>query len=295
LHLLARDGLLTPRIDRFEGDQVFAPDGGDLRNHHGLQPLPFADFDTHVSGQRLIRITAHGAQRFSDASFGKHAQEGRLREFDLQSFVQRIVENGVAGFVGEAGQQDHIGPGQHRPREKDTPGSERCNNDESRDTGCNQRAAFIPEPRRWHGGSNGRQRLFHDGQSGLWGAFDASDEAVATSWDSFDVAGFFGGIGQRIPQFLDRAVQAGIEVNKSVLRPKFLLQFLAGDQLAGTLQQDDQQLKGLVLKLNANTILVQFARTRVHLEGAEAYPGVLGNSFHIRLPIAGAVSLITIT
>src|ERR1700735_4698038 len=90
-----------------------------------------------LAAATLRGYAAHGAQRFSDAPLRKHTQKGRLREFDLQSFVQGIVKDRVAGFVHEAGQQDDVGSGQHRPRQKDAPGSERRNNDESRDTGRN--------------------------------------------------------------------------------------------------------------------------------------------------------------
>ena len=131
LHLLACDGLLTPRIDGFQGDQVFAADRGDLRHHYGFQSLAFADFDTHVPGQGLAGITAHGPQGFADAAFGQHAEERRLGEFDLERFVQRIVEDGVAGFVHKAGQQDDVGSGQHWLREKDAPGSKRSDNQQN--------------------------------------------------------------------------------------------------------------------------------------------------------------------
>ena len=97
-----------------------------------------------------------------------------------------------------------------------------------------------------------------------------SDEAVAAPRQSLDVAGFLGRIGQDVAQLLDGAVQTGIEVNKSVCRPEFLTEFLARNYVAGMLEQKREYLEGLVLKLQADAVLVQLARTQVDFEGAEA-------------------------
>ena len=62
--------------------------------------------------------------------------------------------------------------------------------------------------------------------------FDLSDEAVATSRQSFDVAGFVGRIAQDVTKLFDGTVQAGIEVNKSVSRPEFLAELFARNDFA---------------------------------------------------------------
>src|ERR1700735_680059 len=49
------------------------------------------------------------------------------------------------------------------------------------------------------------------------------------------------------------------------------------------LQQNRKHLKGLVLELQTNAVLVYLARTKVHLIGAKARPAGLRNSFHNRL------------
>jgi hypothetical protein len=45
---------------------------------------------------------------------------------------------------------------------------------------------------------------------------------------------------QNFPHSVDRSIETAIKVHKGVGRPKPLLQLLAGNQIAGMLQQDDQ-------------------------------------------------------
>ena len=119
-----RDGFLVAGVDRFQGDQVFAPEGGNLRHHHGLQSLSFADFDAQFLRHSLVGIVPHRAHRLADVRFREHAQKGRFGKFDFESFVQRVVEDGIAGLVDEARQEDDVGLGQRGPSEKDAPRDE---------------------------------------------------------------------------------------------------------------------------------------------------------------------------
>jgi hypothetical protein len=46
------------------------------------------------------------------------------------------------------------------------------------------------------------------------------------------------------------------------------------------LQQKRKHLEGLILKLQADAVLVYLARTEIHLEGAEAGPTGSDSGFH---------------
>ncbi len=81
------------------------------------------------------------------------------------------------------------------------------------------------------------------------------NEAIASPRDSFDEDGMVGVISQRIAEFLQRAVQAEIEIDESVSRPEPLLQFLTRNHFAGMFQQGLKYLKGLLLELDPGPAL----------------------------------------
>jgi hypothetical protein len=56
----------------------------------------------------------------------------RIRKFDLEGFVQRIVEDGISGFVDQARQEDDVGSAKGRPSEIDAPDNEGSNNEQAR-------------------------------------------------------------------------------------------------------------------------------------------------------------------
>jgi hypothetical protein len=59
-----------------------------------------------------------------------------------------------------------------------------------------------------------------------------------------------------------------IDIDKSV-RPQPFLQFLPGHHLAGALQHDSQNLKGLARKLQLQPARAQFRRLKINFEGPE--------------------------
>jgi hypothetical protein len=71
---------------------------------------------------------------------------------------------------------------------------------------------------------------------------DRRNEAVTTAMKSFNKTGIFRLISESLAQLFDCAVQAVIEVNKRVGRPKPSLQFFPGHHLSRVLQQHDQHL-----------------------------------------------------
>src|ERR1700719_146843 len=185
--LASRNGLLAPCLDRFQGDQVSAPEGGNLRHHHSFEPLSVADFDTQFPCHSLVWIMTHHSHRLADARFREKAQKRGLGKFDFKGFVQRVVEDGITCLVNEARQEDDIGLGQRGPSEKDAPRSDGGNNEEGCDTSRNDKAALVPKFRRWPQGENWREMYFDGGRCGQVAVFYASDETVAATGQGLDV------------------------------------------------------------------------------------------------------------
>src|SRR4029077_8746003 len=101
---------------------------------------------------------------------------------------------------------------------------------------------------------------------GRVGRFDLSEEAVAASSKGFHKTGSFGGVPQGVTDFAYRFVEPVIEIHESIRGPEFFLKFLASYDLAGVFQQHRQDLKGLLLKPDAQAVPAQFASAKIHLE-----------------------------
>jgi hypothetical protein len=76
------------------------------------------------------------------------------------------------------------------------------------------------------------------------------------------------GVAQHLANLVNGSVQIVIDIDKRV-RPKPLLQFLAGYHFARTLQQNAQNLKRLATELQLYSGFAQFAASRVNLEIVE--------------------------
>ena len=57
-----------------------------------------------------------------------------------------------------------------------------------------------------------------------------------------------------------------VEVDERILGPQTLLNFLAGDDVAGALEQESENLKRLLLQSNADTAFAELAGAHVELE-----------------------------
>src|SRR5262249_25033907 len=71
-------------------------------------------------------------------------------------------------------------------------------------------------------------------------------------------------------QFVNCFVEAVLEIDERVASPKLLLQLLAGDDLARTLEQNLQNRQGLGVELDLQSILAEFPSDEVRLEDTEA-------------------------
>ena len=95
------------------------------------------------------------------------------------------------------------------------------------------------------------------------------DEPVSPAVQRLDKSRIVGLIAQRLPQFLDGAVQAQIEVDESVRGPEPGLQFFAGHDLARTLQKYSEHLKGLLVQFDLHPGLAQFTGLQINFEESE--------------------------
>jgi hypothetical protein len=86
-------------------------------------------------------------------------------------------------------------------------------------------------------------------------------------------------VAQSVAEPLDCRVKAHIEVHEGVCGPELALQLFSGNDLTGVFQQQRQDLKRLVLKLDLQAVLAQLARAQVRLKRAEADPSGLDGYF----------------
>jgi hypothetical protein len=100
---------------------------------------------------------------------------------------------------------------------------------------------------------------------------DLTEKTITALRNRFDVTRGFGFVAQGFAQALHRIVDTLIEFDKGIGRPKALLKFLSGDELAGFFQKNQQHRKRLILKLNADAMLAQLPRAGVELEDPEPH------------------------
>jgi hypothetical protein len=81
--------------------------------------------------------------------------------------------------------------------------------------------------------------------------FDLGEEAVSATRNGFHIAGTLGGVAEGLADFANCFIESVVEIDEGVRRPKFFLKLLASYDLAGMLEQHDQDLEGLFLQTNA--------------------------------------------
>ncbi len=86
-------------------------------------------------------------------------------------------------------------------------------------------------------------------------AADRRDEAISASRQRLDKSGVIGGISQRFAQLVDRRVQTVVEIDEGIGGPVLITQFFASDHFARPLQEDGEDVKGLLLKLDPHALL----------------------------------------
>jgi hypothetical protein len=95
------------------------------------------------------------------------------------------------------------------------------------------------------------------------------DEPIPASRQRLDKSRVIGGIAERFPQLIDRRIQAVVEIHEGVGRPALIAKFFACDHFARPLQQDREDLKGLLLQSDPYALLAHLSSAHVHLERSE--------------------------
>src|SRR6185295_16800772 len=89
-----------------------------------------------------------------------------------------------------------------------------------------------------------------------------------------------GGVAESVPEPLDGAVEADVEVDEGIAGPEGLADLLPCHDLARTFQEEGEDLKGLLLQPDLQPFPVQLPRARIELEVAEAVRRAGGRGFH---------------
>ena len=96
------------------------------------------------------------------------------------------------------------------------------------------------------------------------------DETIATAGQGLDEARAIGGVAQCVAKALDGGVETVVEIDKGVGGPESGAELLACDELTRILQQDRQDLEGLILKLDLLAVFAQFGGGKISLKNAKA-------------------------
>src|SRR6185295_13457736 len=134
----------------------------------------------------------------------------------------------------------------------------------------------------WRGRGAGRR--LERRRRGNGRRLERGHETVAPAGQRLDEARTVGGIVQGIPQPLDRAVEADVEVHERVAGPEGLADLLARHDLARPLQEEGEDLERLLLQPDLRPVLVELTRGRVELELSEAVRRAGWRGFHETTP-----------
>src|SRR6185369_8293026 len=94
------------------------------------------------------------------------------------------------------------------------------------------------------------------------------DESIPTPGNRLDELRLLGRVVECRPQLPDRGVQAVVEVDELV-GPELLPDFVARNDVAGAPNEQQKQLKGLILKPDPLAVPAQLAQARVELKSFE--------------------------
>jgi len=108
---------------------------------------------------------------------------------------------------------------------------------------------------------------------------NGSDEPIAFAYDRFQESLFSGIVTQCPANFTNDVIDVPFRVNEEIRMPQLGLNFLAGNQLFPSPDQENEKLHGFLFELYSAAIAAQFVATQVKLE----IPTLLatpGNLFH---------------
>jgi len=106
-----------------------------------------------------------------------------------------------------------------------------------------------------------------------------ADEPIALAYDRFQESWFSGIVTQSPANFTDDVINVPLGVNEEIRMPQLGLDFLAGNQLLPSPDQENEELHGFLFKLYSAAIAAQFVATQVKLDivTLRASPGKLSH------------------
>lgn len=77
-------------------------------------------------------------------------------------------------------------------------------------------------------------------------------------------------VAESLPEFLDRSVETLFEVDERVFWPQAFVQFFASYKFAGMFEKNAEDLNGLGLEFETDTVAEKFAGVKIDFEWPEA-------------------------
>jgi len=104
-----------------------------------------------------------------------------------------------------------------------------------------------------------------------WGGFrygwqEGADETEAAARQSLDKARIFGGVVERLAQFVQGRAEAVVEIHLRAIWPELLTDFFAAHHLPRMFQQERQQLERLRLQPDLSPVFSQLAGAQIRFK-----------------------------
>ena len=103
------------------------------------------------------------------------------------------------------------------------------------------------------------------------------NKTVSPPRQSLNIPGPVCRIAECLAQPVDGIIQPVVEVSEGVGRPQFLSQLLSRHHLTGTLQQTNENLERLILKLDLAAVLAELTRPQISFKGPKLCNPPRGN------------------
>jgi hypothetical protein len=184
---------------------------------------------------------------------------GQARDRCVSQGLRQPIVIGIPSLVieGHHRQTQRRAAGGRMPAGHQRPDDRGCHCDRDR---ANQHSTQGPAA---EGAGGGRSRVS-----------DRGDKPVPAPGQRLDEARLRGGIAQRRPDLRDAVVQSVLEIDERFASPDPLLQLGARHNVAGTLDENGQNTRGLRFEPYARGSTAHFSRNGVKLELAEPdHPG----------------------
>jgi hypothetical protein len=107
--------------------------------------------------------------------------------------------------------------------------------------------------------------------------FHRPNKSISVPGQGLDVAGILRVVAQCVAESQDRRVDAMLEVNESVSRPEFLLEFFPRYDFPGMFEECGENLERPFTQLDLVAAVPKLARPKINLEVAETNVSIVAN------------------